>query len=122
MKNKLEYIKIGQIAKSHALKGGVKVNIFSEKAENILEYPNIYLKEKNEYIKYSIKNIAFSKNQAIINFDKIETKEEADKYKNRYIYINKEDLKQLDNDIYYVVDIIGLDAYDRNRNIYRKSI
>ena len=108
----MEYIKIGQIVNTHALKGSVKVNIFSDNVENIKKYENIYLKENNEYIEYEILDIKFSKNQAIISFKDIESKEYADTFRNRYIYIKKDDLEELEDDTYYLIDIIGLEVYE----------
>lgn len=107
----MEFIEIGQIVNTHALKGNVKINIFSETSENIKKYENIYLKENNEYIKYEILDIKFSKNQAIVNFKTIDSIEKAEKLKNKYIYIKKEELDKLEDDNYYLIDLIDSQVY-----------
>lgn len=112
----MEYIEFGQIVNTHALKGSVKINIFSENVENIKKYENIYLKENNKYIKYDIEDVKFSKNQAIVKFKDIKSKEDADEYKNRYIYIKTEDLEDLEKDTYYLMDLIGLEVYEIKNN------
>lgn len=106
-------MRYGQIVNTHAIKGNVKVNIFSEKPENIKKYKNIYLKENDEYIEYEVLNIKFLKNQAIINFKNIDKIEKAEKLKNKYIYIKKTDLEELENNTYYLIDLIDSKVYQQ---------
>lgn len=109
----MEYIELGQIVNTHGLRGSVKVNVFSENLENIKKYKNIYLKNKdNEYIEYRVLDIKFTNNQAIVTFEEITNKDEANSYRNRYLYIKREDLEELDDDTYYLIDLIGLNAYE----------
>ncbi len=112
----MEYIELGQIVNTHALKGSVKINIFSDKVENIKKYEQIYLKEKDKYIEYEINDIKFFKNQAIVNFKNINNKEEADKLRNKYIYIKKDSLEELEDDSYYLIDLIGIAVYESKDN------
>lgn len=112
----MKYIELGQIVNTHALKGNVKVNVFSENVKNIKKYKNIYLKENDKYIEYEVLDIKFSKNQAIINFKNIDNKEKAEKLKNKYIYIKKEDLKKLEDDNYYLIDLINSKVYEKVKN------
>lgn len=109
----MEYIELGQIVNTHGLRGSVKVNVFSENLENIKKYKNIYLKNKdNEYIEYRVLDIKFTNNQAIVTFEEITNKDEANSYRNKYLYIKREDLEELDDDTYYLIDLIGLNAYE----------
>ena len=108
----MEYIELGQIVNTHALKGSVKINIFSDKVENIKKYEQIYLKENDKYIEYEIIDIKFSKNQAIVSFKNIKNVDEADKLRNKYIYVKKDSLEELEDDTYYLIDLIGLDVYE----------
>lgn len=113
----MEYIELGQIVNTHGLRGSVKVNVFSENLENIKKYKNIYLKNKdNEYIEYRVLDIKFTNNQAIVTFEEITNKDEANSYRNRYLYIKREDLEELDDDTYYLIDLIGLNAYEIIKN------
>lgn len=113
----MEYIELGQIVNTHGLRGSVKVNVFSENLENIKKYKNIYLKNKdNEYIEYRVLDIKFTNNQAIVTFEEITNKDEANSYRNKYLYIKKEDLEELDDDTYYLIDLIGLNAYEIIKN------
>ena len=112
----MEYIQFGQIVSTHALKGNVRINVFSDDVENIKKYENIYLEENGKYIRYEVLNITFSRNQAIVSFKDIDNKEKADEYRNRYIYINKKDLDTLDEDTYYLVDILESEVYELKDN------
>lgn len=115
-----EYINIGKIVNTHALKGLLKANVYTEKLLDIQKYPYIYLsKNGNEYIKYEIVEIKESKNQVILNLKGIEDIDEAEKLKNYNIYIKNSELKEfnpLSENEWYIKDLIGLDVYDEKGN------
>lgn len=112
----MEYIVFGQIVNTHGLKGHVKINIFSENVQNIKNYEKIYLKENEEYIECSILDLKFSKNQAITLFKGINNKDEADTLRNKYICIKKDDLEALEDNTYYLIDLLGLDVYEKEKD------
>lgn len=111
-------IKIGQIVNTHSLKGNIKVNMYTETLEDIKKYSYIFISLKNmdedkEKIKFEIEEIKFLKNQVILKLKGIEDISEAEKLKNKYIYITEEQLKKnnpLKNNEYYIKDLVGLDV------------
>ena len=48
--------------------------------------------------------------QVVLNFDGIETVEEAEKIKNLYLFVPKEDAVKLQNGSYFVDDVIGCEV------------
>lgn len=121
----MEYIKIGQIVKTHSLDGSVKANMYTETLDDIKKY-NIYLNiglSKDSYKKMNLVNVRKIKNQLILNFEDITTVEEAQKLKNKYIYITDEEMREknvLNQNEYFIKDLIGLDVYDENNNLVGK--
>lgn len=114
----MDYLEIAQIVNTHGLRGNVKANVFSEEVENIAKYNRLYIKTKEGFKKYTVEKMQFSKKQAIIKFLEIKTKEQAEEYKNKYIYIDKLDLEPLEQDAYYIVDLIGLEVFDEKTSNY----
>ena len=89
----MEKIKIGKIVNFKGLKGEMKIYPYTDYAERFEEFDTIYI-STSEY-----------------------TIEDAMVFKNKDIYINKDDLRQLDDDEFLISDIIGLDVYDKENKI-----
>lgn len=114
-------IKIGQIVNTHSLKGNIRVNMYTETLDDIKKYSYILISLKNmdddkEKIKFEIEKIKYSKNQVILKLKGIENISEAEKFKNKYIYITEEQLKEnnpLQDNEYYIKDLIGLDVINQ---------
>ena len=52
----------------------------------------------------------------LVKFEKIDTVEEAEKLRNKYIYVLKEELDSLEEDNYYVDDLISMQVVDIKNN------
>jgi 16S rRNA processing protein RimM len=61
--------------------------------------------------KYEIEKVGYAKNQVVLKFKNIDTVEEAEKLRNSYILINRNDLEDLPEGVYYIADLIGLKVY-----------
>ena len=53
----------------------------------------------------------------IIKFKEINDINEAEKYKGLVIYADRDDLWELEDGVYYIADLIGLDVYDESGKI-----
>ncbi len=104
----MDKLRLGKIVNAVGLKGELKV------------YPYTDYKEKFEYIgyvmiegrSYNIEAVRYIKNMAILKLDGIDTRTEAEDFKEKELFIPREDAPPLPEDTYYVRDLIGLDAVD----------
>jgi 16S rRNA processing protein RimM len=113
MKEKLE---VGQIVNTFGIKGEVKVNPFTEDVTKFERLKEIFVEKKNELLKFQIENVKYNKNVVILKLKGIETPEEAEKYRNCYIKIDRKNEPKLPEGQYYIVDLIGLEVYtDENK-------
>ena len=101
----MEYIEIGQIVNTNGLKGVVKVNPFTDDISKFEELKYIYIQLKSELKKVKIEQVRYNKNQVL---------EEAEKYRNFYLKIEKKCQEELGEDTYYIVDLIGINVYSEN--------
>ena len=108
MENILE---IGQIVNTRGLRGEVKVNSFSEDEHRFEKLSTILVKNKKEFTEYEIQKVTYSKKQVVLKLKGIDHIDYAEKLKNLYIYVKKEDLGKLPEGVYYIADIIGLNVY-----------
>ena len=116
-----KYLELGQIVNSKGLKGEVKVNSFSEEPDRFETLSKVLIKMRNGNLEeYTIEKVGYNKNQVIIKFKEINSIEEAEKLRNLYILIDRDDLEALPEGIYYIADLLGLDVYTENNEYLGK--
>ena len=110
----MEYLEIGQIVNTNGLKGVVKVNPFTDDISKFEELKYIYIQLKSELKKVKIEQVRYNKNQVLLKLEGIDSIEEAEKYRNFYLKIEKKSQEELGEDTYYIVDLIGINVYSEN--------
>jgi len=98
-----DILEIGQIVNTRGLKGEVKVMPWCDD-------PIIF--EELEYIiiddmEYDIDYVKYHKNFVILKLDGINHINEAEKYRNKTIFVEREMLGELPEGTYYICDLIG---------------
>ena len=106
----MELIKIGKIVNTHGIKGELRIlSKFPYKDKVFIKGMNICIDKKDNEV---INTYRRHKNFDMITMEGYSNINEVLKYKGKYVYVNKEDIK-LDNN-YLDEDIIGLNAYVNN--------
>lgn len=102
--------KIGQIINTHGIKGEVKVYPLTEDVNKFKSYKNVLVdgEEKN------ILGVKFQKDRVILKLEGVDTMNEAETYKQKYIEVPREGEKKLPKDTYYVSDLKECTVYDTN--------
>lgn len=108
MKNSL--LEVGKIVNTHGLRGEVKVVAWTDSPDDFEKIKTVYIKMKSEQFSLKIKSIKYQKNNLIIKFDEFNNINEVLPYKNAVLYADREELGPLDEGVYYIVDLIGLDV------------
>lgn len=111
-----EYLEIGQIVNTHGLKGYLKVVPFTDDINRFKELKTVYIVFKNELVECKIEDVKFIKNLVNLKFVGIDDINDAEKYKGCYLKISRKDAKKLDENTYFIVDLIGLSVYDEKEN------
>lgn len=114
-------ILIGSTVKVHGIKGQIKVYPYTDDLVSLSKEKLIFLDENLE-IKLDVEYIKIQAPMLIFKFKNIDSIEDAKKYINKDIYIEKKDISNLE-DTYYIEDLIGLTVYDikNNENIGKIS-
>ena len=113
----MQSVLIGQIVNVHGIKGEVTVYPYTDDVDNLVtKLRRIYL---NDQISKSYDvTCRIQYGMILAKISTIDSVEKAEMLRNKYIYISEEDLDTLEEDSYYVKDLIGLDVIDiRNDNL-----
>lgn len=117
---KQEYFEIGQIVNTFGIKGFVKVKPFTDDLERFEELESVYIVKNKELKEFNIEQIKYHKNLVLIKFKGIDDINIAEKYKNCYIKIKRENARKLPQNTYFIADLIGIKVYDENGNFLGK--
>lgn len=117
-----EYLEIGQIVNTNGLKGILKVKPFTDDITRFEKLKTIYIQKANELIESKIEKVRYSKNMVLLKLEGIDDINEAEKYRNFYIKINRKDAVELEENSYFIIDIIGSEVFTDENNLLGKVI
>lgn len=106
----MDYIEVGKIVNTHGVRGEVKLNPSVDYVAELTEVDTFYVKTKTEYVKMHAERVRIHKNCAIIKLSGVDTMSEAESYRGKVIYIEKD--MDLPEGEYYIEDLIGLSVLD----------
>lgn len=107
----MESILIGNVANIHGIKGEIKVYPYTDDILNLTNLKSIYFdKELKE--KYKIKRARVHKNMLVIKLERINDANEALELKTKDVYIPRNALKELDDNTYYIEDLLFSDIVE----------
>ena len=106
-----KYLEIGQIVNTFGIKGEVKINPFTDDIKRFDKLKTIYIENKKVKKEYKVENVKYHKNMVIMKIKGIDTIEQAQEFRNTYVLIDRENEEPLEDGIYYIVDLIGLEVY-----------
>ena len=115
-----EYLEIGQIVNTSGLKGLVKINPFTDDITRFEELKTIYVIDGKQRKEFEIEDVKYQKKQVLLKLKGIDTIEEAEKYRECYIQINRKDAVKLPEDTYFIADLIGLEVYTTENTLLGK--
>jgi len=111
----MSQLQIGKISTSHGLKGEVKVIPWCDDAADFLSFKKVTVKG----IAFNIESARVQKKAVILKLEGIDNIDAALKLRDEILYIDKNLLKKLPPDTFYVADIIGLRVFEGEEFIGR---
>ncbi|MDD6279015.1 MAG: ribosome maturation factor RimM [Ruminococcus sp.] len=102
---KKEYLEAGKIVSIHGIKGEVKVMPYCDSAELFCEFDRFFMGKNHE--ETAVERSRVQKNMVIAKLEGVDTPEQAEKLRNKLLFIHRDDL-ELDADTYFIQDLIGM--------------
>lgn len=106
---KKEYLEAGKIVTTHGIRGEVKIMPYTDTPELLCEFDRLFIGKNHEEI--SIERSRVFKNTVIAKLRGYDTPEDAEKLRNKILYMHRDDL-ELDENTYFIQDLIGLEVRD----------
>lgn len=108
-------IEIGTLGSAVGISGEARLNLYSGSDRNIFTGQKIILSDKiysENMIELEINSVRIQKGFPIVRFKGISDRTEVSKITGKGIFLQKKDMKKLKEDEFYVMDLIGMTAYD----------
>ena len=115
----MEFLEVGKIVNTHALKGEVKIKSYS-KSDRFIKDNILYLGP--DHIEVKVKSHRFNEGFHYCVFYDYEDINLILPFKNKFLYIKESDLEELNEDEYYIKDLINLEVFNENNKLIGKVI
>ena len=102
-----DLLKVGVITTTHGVRGEVKVFPTTD-PERFLDLEYVILDAGRKMKKLEIRNVKFFKNLVILKFNGIDNINDIEMYKGRDLWVPREEAQELDEDEYYIADLLGM--------------
>lgn len=108
------FILVGKVRRPHGVDGELIIDAYSEDPERFKPGRNIFLGK--DHLSFTVRSRRMVDKAMLITLKGLDDPDEAGKYRNNLIYVNKVDLPELPEGEYYHFDLIGLDVFDPKGN------
>lgn len=105
------YLKVGQILKPHGVRGEVKVYPLTDDYKRYTKLKSVFTtKDEVKFDSIEIESVKFVKEFPVIKLKGINTVNDAEKLRQEYIYVDRDNAVKLPDDAYFIADLIGMNV------------
>lgn len=110
MEKKVTHFKVGQIVNTQGLKGEVRVYSYTDDIYRFDDLEKFYLGKDLETT-YNVERVRYKGNMVIMKIKNIDTVEAAEKLKNKFMFVSREESRELEEGEYFIADMIGINVF-----------
>lgn len=115
--DKENMLRVGVIANTHGIRGEVKVFPTTDDVTRFKKLKQVFIDTEKELIEMEISSVRYFKNMAILKFKGIDNINDIEKYKGKDLLVTRENAVPLQENEYFIYDIIGAQVVEENDNI-----
>lgn len=109
-----DFFKIGIITGSHGVHGEMKIYPTTDDPRRFKRCKQVFVEVKNNKTAYDVESVRVSPDRVLLKLKGIESPEEAVKFRQCGIFVDREHAVRLSKDEYFIADLIGLKVVDEN--------
>ena len=105
-----DYLQVGVITSTHGIRGEVKVFPTTDDPKRFETLKNVVLDAGRTKLALEIENVKYFKQFVILKFKGINNINDIEKYTKMPLLVSREDAVELEEDEYFIADMIGMDV------------
>lgn len=113
-----DMLQVGVITQTHGVRGEVKVFPTTDDVNRFKKLKQVILDTGKETMPLEIQSVKFFKQFVILKFKGIDNINDIEKYKRCSLYVTREHAVPLEEDEYFIADIIGMEVCTEDGNIF----
>ena len=113
-----DMLQVGVITQTHGVRGEVKVFPTTDDVNRFKKLKQVILDTGKETMPLEIQSVKFFKQFVILKFKGIDNINDIEKYKRCSLYVTREHAVPLEEDEYFIADMIGMEVCTENGNIF----
>lgn len=99
---------VGQIINTHGIKGELKVFPLTDDIRRFRRLKYVLVDHKEMKVSWC----KFQADRVILKLEGIDSIEQGERLKTKYLYVKREDAVKLPEDTYFIADLVGCRVYD----------
>ena len=103
-----KYLQVGAITSTHGIKGEVEVFGKTDDVTRYVDLDEVFLDTGKELMPLHIAGVKYFKQYVIVKFKEFKDINEIEPYKGKNLYVDREHAVELDEDEFFVADLLGL--------------
>lgn len=107
MNTKFDYLMIGKVTGPFGNEGVMKVLPLTDKISRFNDLSFVFFKTDEDYVKTELENVRYNKNIVLIKLKVCTTRNEVEKFRDEYMYIDRKNAMEIDDSSFYYYDING---------------
>ena len=107
-----DLLQVGIITGTHGLKGEVKVFPTTNDKERFLDLEDVLLDTGKELLELKVEYCKFFKKFVFVKFEGLDDINEVEQYKRCPLLVTRENAVELEEDEYFVADLLGMTIVD----------
>lgn len=112
-----DMLQVGVITQTHGVRGEVKVFPTTDDVNRFKKLKQVILDTGKETMSLEIQSVKFFKQFVILKFKGIDNINDIEKYKRCSLYVTREHAVPLEEDEYFIADMIGMEVCTEDGNI-----
>ena len=109
-----QLLQVGILSSTHGVHGEMKVFPTTDDPKRYKKLKTVLLDNGTDKQELKIESVKFFKQFVIVKFEGYDNINDIEKYKGRSIYVTREDAVSLQEDEYFIADLIGMRVNDEN--------
>lgn len=105
------FLQVGVISSTHGIRGEVKVFPTTNDPNRFKKLKKVWLDTGKERLELEVQGVKFFKQFVIVKFKGIDNINDIEMYKGKSLLVTREDAVELQEDEYYIADLIGMEVF-----------